>query len=253
MTIKDRRAEIVGLVSTRQQMSVDELALELQVSRETIRRDLVALHEEGRLRKFHGGARTASAGMPIENPYPQRLVENVEAKHSIAASLCGHLRPGDTLMIDTGSTTLILAEHLARVDGITVITNAPRIAELVASNTSNRVYLLGGAFNPVVGESLGPLVLDQIARFRATYAVLTVGAIGTEGIMDYDLQEAEVARAMIARADQILVLADASKLDRRAVFDVAPLGAVSRLFTNAAPVGKLAEAMTAAGVLTVVG
>lgn len=252
MTIQHRRAEIVGLVERRQQISVEDLAEALQVSRETVRRDLVALHDEGRIRKFHGGAR-ALGGVPVESPYPQRLIENVEAKHRMAATLCRDLRPGDTLMVDTGTTTLVLAEHLARVDGLTVITNAPCIAELVAANRSNRVFLLGGAFDPVVGESLGPLVLDQIQRFRASHAILTVGAIGLEGVMDYDLQEAEIARAMIARSDKVVILADGSKFDRRAVFDVAELSAITRLHSDQRPGAGLAAALAEAGVEVVVG
>lgn len=247
MSIQDRRAEILGLLNERHQLTVEDLADLLDVSRETIRRDLVALHEEGRIRKYHGGAR-ALRDLPIESPWPQRLIQNVDAKQRIAAALTRDLSPGSTLMVDTGTTTQVLAEHLGGISDLTVITNAPRIAELVAGNRANRVFLLGGAYNAEVGENLGPLVIEQIGRFRASVAVLTVGAIGSEGIMDYDLAEAEVARAMISRADRVFVLADSSKFERRAVFDVAPLSAIARLYTDSAPSVAMTDRLQEAGV-----
>ncbi len=251
MTPRLRREAIVGLVARAREISVDDLARELAVSHETIRRDLGRLDGDGLLRKVHGGARIADPGREspgVESPFDQRMAHNVQGKQAIAVLAAGLFRPGDTLFIDTGSTTLALADALAGLSHLTVITNSPRIAAVIAANRSNKAFLVGGAFAPEVGETLGALALDQIAGFRAQHVVLTVGAIDGTCIMDFDVQEAGIARAMIDRADTVTVVADHTKLGRRAVFEVAPLARVGRLVTDHAPDPAMAEALDRHGV-----
>jgi DeoR family glycerol-3-phosphate regulon repressor len=102
-------------------------------------------------------------------------------------------------------------------------------SHIVSANRTNKPFLIGGAYAHEVGENLGPLALEQIAKFRAQHAILTVGAIDEVGLMDFDLQEAEVARAMIERADCLTVVADHSKFERRGIFQVAKLVTIDRL------------------------
>lgn len=247
----ERRDRIVALLTRTGEMTVEALADALEMSRETIRRDLTLLDAAGKLRKFHGGARptTVPAGtMEKEGPFAQRLAQNAEAKRKLARAACRLFQPGDSLFIDTGSTTVALAEALAGLDGLVVVTNAPRIAATLAVNPSHRLFLIGGAYGADAGESLGPLALEQIGKFRARHAVLTVGALDTMSIMDFDLQEAEIAKAMIERADRVTVLADHSKFDRRAVFEVAPLSRIDTLVTDTPPSDVMARALATAGV-----
>lgn len=232
-------------------MAVEEFAVRLGVSRETIRRDLAHLDAMGKLKKFHGGARVvarATVSIDIEGPFAQRMAQNAEAKRRIARAACRLLAPEDSLFIDTGSTTVIMAEALAELQSLVIITNSPRIAATVATNGSHKVFLIGGAYEADAGESVGPLALEQIAKFRARHVILTIGAIDAISIMDFDLQEAEVAKAMIERADRITVLADHSKLDRRGVFEVAPLSAIDTVVTDVEPPTAIAEALIASGV-----
>lgn len=236
-------------------MTVEQLAARLGVSKETIRRDLIRLDVSGRLKKFHGGARAAALPGAVagkESPFALRMAQNREAKQRIAAAAAGLFRTDDALFIDTGSTTVAMAEVLAGLQPLVVITNSPRIAATVAANDRHKVFLLGGAYGADAGESLGPLALEQIAKFRVRHAVLTVGAIDTGCIMDFDLQETEVARAMIGRADSVTVLADHSKFDRRAVFDIAPLSAVATVVTDTPPAERIREAFDRAGVELIV-
>lgn len=247
----ERRERIVALVSRTGEMTVEALADALEMSRETIRRDLTQLDAAGKLRKFHGGARpmTVPAGtMEKEGPFAQRLAQNAEAKRKLARAACRLFQPGDSLFIDTGSTTVALAEALAGLDGLVVVTNAPRIVVTLAANPSHSLFLIGGAYGADAGESLGPLALEQIGKFRVRHAVLTIGALDTQSVMDFDLQEAEVAKAMIERADRITVLADHSKFDRRAVFEVAPLSRIDTLVTDKPPSEAMGRALAAAGV-----
>lgn len=252
----ERREKIVALVRRTGDMTVEALAAALGVSQETIRRDLTQLDSAGRLRKYHGGARSVIASAVSaekEGPFAQRLAQNAEEKRRLARAACRLFRPGDSLFIDTGSTTVALAEALVSVDGLVIVTNSPRIVATLSANASHTLYLIGGAYSSDAGESLGPLALEQVSKFRARHAVITVGALDTASVMDFDLQEAEMAKAMIARAESVTVLADHSKFDRRAVFEVAPLARVDTIVTDAQPSDSMARALTAASVRLIVG
>ncbi|HEY9211967.1 MAG TPA: DeoR/GlpR family DNA-binding transcription regulator [Ancylobacter sp.] len=250
-----RHDQILALLARSGESSVDALASQLGVSRETVRRDLAHMDAGGRLRRFHGGARPIAgppALMEKEWPFAQRMAQNAEAKRRIAAAASRLFQAEDSLFIDTGSTTVAFAEALVAVPSLVTITNSPRIAATLASNSSHKVFLIGGAYGPDAGESLGPLALEQIGKFRARHAVLTIGAIDPTCVMDFDLQEAEIAKAMIERADRVTVLADASKLDRRAVFEVAALGRIHTLVTDTAPCDSMVKTIAAAGIELIV-
>ena len=210
MTPDERRSRIAELVMDRGRQSVERLAECFAVSPETIRRDLARLSEEGRVRKVHGGAQKAA--LHTEGSFDERMAEDAPAKAAIAARLREVVRPGETLFIDTGSTTLAAARALAGVAGLTVVTNAHAVAG--ALGASAHVFLLGGAYRADNRQTVGPLAIEQIGRFQADRAILTVAALDREaGAMDADFDEAQIARAMIANARTTVVLAAASKFD----------------------------------------
>jgi DeoR family glycerol-3-phosphate regulon repressor len=240
-----RQARIAAIIGQRGQMSVEELAELFTVSPETVRRDLNGLAEQGAVQKVHGGAK-APRPRP-EASFHERMGENAAGKRAIAEKLAREVEPGDTLFIDTGSTTLICAEVLAGIDGLTVITNSLGIAEVMGQRAA--VYLAGGRYGADNRQTLGPTALAQIDSYQADTAVLTVGALDAEaGAMDYEAGEAEVARAMAANARRVIVVADASKFGRRAPFRVCRLAQIDMLVADAAPEAALAAALDAAGV-----
>lgn len=255
MRPSQRHDEITALLNQTGEMTVEELADRLDVSRETIRRDLTKLDSDGRIRKYHGGARMAGAApepAKKEGPFATRMAENFEGKRKIAIAAARLLSPEDSLFIDTGSTTVVLADELAKKQSLVVITNSHRVAASISTNPAHKVFLIGGAYGADAGESLGPLALEQIAKFRVRYAIITVGAVDAYSLMDFDLQEAEVAKAMIERADKLIVLADQTKLDKRAVFEVAPLAAVDYFVTDRSPSPQLAASLAAGNVEIVI-
>jgi len=254
MTPEQRRSQIVGHVRAGGRATVEQLADALTISRETIRRDLSVLDSQGLLRKVHGGAVTPEPGVFAagrEDPFHARMGRNVAAKRAMARAARALFRPGDSLLIDTGSTTLILAEELAHCRGLTVITNSAAIAALAAKGEDGSVFLLGGEFRRGGQECVGELVLEQIRQFRATHAVLTVGAVGPEGFMNYDLQETQVAKAMAKQAAQVTILADGSKMDCLATFQLGPLAMARRLVSDGVP-KELASSLREAGVEMIV-
>lgn len=243
-----RRAEIVNIIRQRDRVSVDELAETLNISRETIRRDLTELARVGKVLKFHGGA---SLPMPTgEGPFRDRMSEHVSAKVLIAASAVKLFSPGETIFIDTGSTTLYFAEKLAEISNLTVVTNSAEIAQVISlAPSQSRTFLLGGEFNPDNRQTVGSMAVSQVRSFRAHHAVLTIGALDLRtGVMDFCIEEAQVARAMIEQAESVTVLADSSKFSRIASFEVCGLDRITNLVCDQPPTRKIKEALIEAGV-----
>jgi DeoR/GlpR family transcriptional regulator of sugar metabolism len=219
-----------------------------EVSAETIRRDLAQLATSGGLQKVHGGARRLR--LHADASFQERLSEDADAKRLIAQKLAKMIAPGDTLFIDTGTTTLFCAEALANVPQLTVITNSVRIAQVVARGEHPaRVFLLGGSYSPDNAETAGPMVLEQVARFQADHAVLAVAAIdAVSGATDSDFDEAQTARAMMANATNTIVVAQAAKLGRKAAFRICMLQEIDVLVCDDVPGDAFRAALDAAGV-----
>ena len=246
MRPSDRRAAILDFARHTGELRVDEVAERFGVSRETIRRDLADLDARHLLKRVHGGAAR-------ETPFDQRENENAEAKRRIARVAAALFDDGDTLMLDAGSTTEAFAEQLASRRSVTVITNSTGVARRLGGQAA-RLYLVGGEYRGGSGQTVGSVAIDQIARFRADHAVLTVGGIdATGGFMDVDVEEAMVARAMIAQVRTVTVVADYAKFGRIAMFKVCDLPAVARLVTDREPPSPLADALRVGGVKVVVG
>lgn len=202
MQPENRREHIIDLVRERERFTVDELADQLQTSRETIRRDLTEFANRGVIRKVHGGATTPSLVLSpgrAEGSFAVRMQSKLRAKRAIGRRAAALFHARDTLFVDAGSTTLCFAEELARRPSLTVTTNSVAIVETMGrAKGGHRMFLVGGEYHDEVGETAGALAVEQVRRIHASHAVLTVGAIGAGGIMDYDLGEAEVAREMVA-------------------------------------------------------
>jgi len=248
MTPSARRTEIVKTIRLRGRVTVGELAESLNISRETIRRDLFELARLGKVQKFHGGA-----SLPVhtgEGPFRDRMSENAEAKTLIAAEAVKLVTPGETIFVDTGSTTLYFAEKLAEISNLTVVTNSAEIARLISLAPSQaRTFLVGGEFNGDNRQTVGSLAVSQIRSFRAHHAVLTIGALDARtGVMDFNIEEAQVARAMIEQAEFVTVLADSSKFECIASFEVCSLDRVTNLVCDRPPSGKLDKALVEADV-----
>jgi len=241
-----RREEISALVARHGEVSVDEIASRFGASRETIRRDLTVLENSGALLKVHGGAKP----MPriAEGSFDERMAENREGKQIIADKLASWLQPNQMVFMDTGSTTLVAAEAMAQVSGLRVVTNSLKIANAVASHGGRpEVFLLGGRLEPDNRETVGPSTIEAVNQYNADCAVVTIGAINAcDGASDFDYDEAQVARAMIARASRTVILCDQSKFDQRAAFPVCRLDEIDVMISDTPPTIALASALDAA-------
>jgi DeoR/GlpR family transcriptional regulator of sugar metabolism len=248
MRPRDRQFRIIDLVRSQGKVTVGELVRTFAASAETIRRDLTHLATTGKIQKVHGGA------VPLrdfgEGDFAQRMQLNGQAKRSIAQQARHLVSPGDTLFIDTGSTTLAMAEELTTIDDLTVITNSTAIARMISSaNKTTRMYLLGGAYNENNRQTCGEMALNQLRSFHSNLTILTVGALAAGvGAMDYNAAEAELAVAMIERTDKVITLVDSSKFDRVAPFVVASFEQIDCLVCDRVPGIELANSLNQAQV-----
>lgn len=244
---KARRHQIATMVASLGDVSVEELAAHVDASVETVRRDLTVLEDAGELLKVHGGAKRLPR---TEGRFHERMRENRAGKEAIARKLADWLPPDQMIFMDTGSTSLIAAEALAKRAGLKVVTNSLKIAGLLAAETRGpKVYMLGGWVEGDNGETVGSAVIAEIDKFNADYAVLTVGALDpTSGACDFDFDEAEVARAMTRRAAKTVVLADGSKFNRVAAYPVCALTDIDVLISDAPPEVVLHTALETASV-----
>lgn len=216
MLQEERFLRIRSLLATFSRVSVERIVQDLEVSRETVRRDLLELEGTGDLRRVHGGA--VITGPAPEPPLAVRLVARQKEKRAIAKAAVALLQPGQTVFLDSGSTTAALAEQIATLSGMTIITNSLIIALKLAGADEGRasrnvVRLLGGEIDVKTQATHGETTLEDIGRFQADVALLSPVALHPKhGAMSFEHHEAAVARAMAAQAQQLMILADHSKI-----------------------------------------
>ena len=241
-----RHQEIVRLLEAGGMMAISALAERLDVSLETIRRDVRPLEDNGLVVRTHGAV--GLAGQLGEAPFHKRMREQADAKRAIARKLAATIRDGDAVMLDTGTTTSFLARELVRHRRLTIITNSSDIARTLATQNGNRVYMAGGELRPDSGAAFGKSALDFIAQFSVAHAVISAGAVGTTGIMDFDLDEAEFARMVLSCGERRIVATDHTKFGRRGLITVCAFADVTELVTDQPPPAPVADALLAAGV-----
>lgn len=221
MRTADRRREVLDLVR-RGHGSVDELCARFDVSVATIRRDLAALARDGEITRTYGGA--AAGSLFAERSLTQRAAIARDEKTRIARAALGMLRSGDTLFLDAGTTAGAIAEEIGRGTAaprpLTVITHGLTAVNALADVDSIELIILGGTLRKISQGMLGPLTESALTHFTADYAFLSADAVTADlGLGETTLVQARLKEQVIARAENLVVVADASKLgSRRAKF-----------------------------------
>ncbi|HET7397854.1 MAG TPA: DeoR/GlpR family DNA-binding transcription regulator [Intrasporangium sp.] len=208
-----RRAEIVRLATTSGLASVEELSASLGVTASTIRRDLAKLTSQGKLARTYGGA--ISLGHHPEASLRQRLGEAYAAKHAIARWAAAQVQPGETILLDAGSTTGALAEELCSVAGLSELTvvTAGITAMARLAEADFDVIALGGRLRPLSQAFVGPLTESAVQRVSFDRAFMGADAVHAErGICEAALEQTRLKELMMSRAEHTYVLAHAEKL-----------------------------------------
>jgi DeoR/GlpR family transcriptional regulator of sugar metabolism len=221
-----------------------DLARIYATSEDTIRRDLRTLAAAGRCQRVYGGALPAA---PAAGPVSARRRVAPIAKAALGAALARLVKPGMTVFIDAGSTTLACAEALSVAD-VTVVTHAPAIAAALVENPAVRLVTLGGQVDARVGAALGAGALAAIEAVRPD--LLLLGACGVDadaGITAQSIDDAAVKRLVAARSARVAVAADRSKLGTAAAFSVVALAACDVLCIEAASPAEIRDRLAACG------
>ena len=215
----------------RDDMSRQKLSGEFGVDTSTIRRDLDVLVRSGQAERTHGGAK-AVGGAALDVPYAVKEFERRQQKVAIAAHATARVREGDSVVLDSGSTTFQVAMALRNIPDLTFITNDLRIA-LLAAVPDVRLFLAGGELLNSVFTLTGPRATEFFSDFSATWAFLGADALDSEaGITNTNTREVPVKRAMIEAASTSIVVADSSKFESRTLARVAALDEVDHLVTD---------------------
>lgn len=220
-------------------MRVAELATRFEVSAVTIRSDLSALEQEGLLVRDHGGATapgTAAAGKPLVTSLmrvDERAALNLEQKRRIGRAAAALVAPGDTILIDAGTTAVEIARQVARVEPLTVVTNALNVALELGAAPAQRLILLGGAYHAESASTVGPLAAQALGGLAVGTLFLGTQAFdAAPGLTDSTTEIAEVKRAMMRAARRVVLVTDSSKWGRASLHRVADLAEIDALVTD---------------------
>lgn len=244
--LSKRHADILRILDVQGTVTVAALARALDVSQETMRRDLRPLTDGGAVLRMHGAV--SLAGPAGEAPFRRRMRENAAAKQAIARAFAVTVQTGDVLMLDTGTTTSFVARALTGHKRLTVITNSTDVARTLSVTGDNRVYLAGGALRADSGAVLGRAAVEFVAGYHARIAVISAGAVDAAGVMDFDPDEADFARALLGQAERRVIVTDATKFGRRGLVTVAGFDLIDEMICDTAPPAVIGQALAEANV-----
>lgn len=236
MDVSERRIIIEDRVTRHGEVQFAELAREFGVSEMTIRRDIEALQQAGVVRRISGGA-IAVSGTAYEPSYGARAGRAVDSKAHIARAIADLLSPGETVILDSGSTVASVARAVCgRGLGLTVITPSLTVATTLADEPDTTVVLSGGVVRPGELSLIGSDAERVIGAYNCdTYVAGVAGVDAVRGLTEYHPQEAAVKRVAVAAARRLIVGVDEAKLGRVHLVNIAPLSAVDVLVTDADP------------------
>jgi len=213
LKIDIRRGKILELLRRDGKVNVARLSRELGATAVTIRSDLSALERDGYLLRVQGGA--VVKPRQEERMDVLRQDRQMEEKHVIASVVSELIRDGDTLFINSGSTSLAAAQTLRNRKNLNIVTNSVEVATCLSGVPTLRVLLLGGVINSSYGFTCGGDAQEQLERYQAEWALLSVDGISAGGgVTTYHAEEAVLDRMMISGAKHAIVMADNTKIGR---------------------------------------
>jgi len=213
---------------------MDELTALTGASRSSVRRDLEKMHNAGLLERTHGGAKRVERDQSDDIPLNVRQHIRAKEKMEIAHAALKLIQPGDTLLLNSGTTTLALASLLGAFGNLTVITYDLLVA-LEVARTSNRLIVAGGELRRGSTTLADTFTLSMMEQFFVQKAFISADAVDIDhGYMDYNPYEIAIKRRMIENASQPVMLVDSSKFHARAFANICPLSAVPHIITDGA-------------------
>lgn len=231
MLVEQRRQKVLELVKEKGFVALTDIASALEFSESTIRRDLDYWDEQGVIKRTHGGAMYTGEGL-VMPALEERTTTALEEKGQIAAVAAARIRDGDAILLDGGTTTLEVARRLVG-RSLQIVTNSLPIANLFASDRHADLVMLGGYVYPKTGVALGPLSVRMMENIHVRQAILSVGGITAKGLFNSNLLLVETEQQMMRCADEVVVVADHTKIGRQALAFLCELAKIDTLIVDA--------------------
>lgn len=245
--VSPRQTDILKKARQVGRVEVDDLALQFDVTPQTIRKDLNEICDAGLLQRVHGGAVYPSGA--INYAYDARRSLAAEEKRRIGETAAALIPDNSSVILNIGTTTEQVAFALRDRDGLMVITNNINVANILRESASTEVIIAGGLVRRSDGGVVGEATVDFIRQFKVDYAVIGASAIDEDGtILDYDYREVRVAQEIISHARRTILVADHMKFDRNAPVRIGHLSDIDVLVTDGEVPESVREICAAQGV-----
>ncbi|WP_313886513.1 DeoR/GlpR family DNA-binding transcription regulator [Bacillus sp. SD088] len=237
---EERKRLLIDELDTHGKVRVSDLAQKLEVSNETIRRDLEALEKVKKLKRVYGGAVKISYE-DGEPPYQQRQIIQGTEKKLIGKKAASLIKDGDTIFLDTGTTILNLAKFIKNLNRLMILTNSLPVANVLKDALAQglfrgKVILLGGELSPDQQSVSGYLCEEMLKNFYVDKAFLSVGGVSLKtGISDYDFNESSISKLAATNAKEVIVLADYSKIGVQSFTKITTLEQVDVMICDKKP------------------
>lgn len=246
MIADERRSKILRIAEESGFVSLQRLVAEVGSSESTIRRDLEFLDAAGQIQRTRGGA--SFLGDSLSDFDARRNRASLE-KQQIARRTAELISPGETVLLDGGTTTLEVARHLTG-KSLQVLTNSLPIASLLMNRREIELIFIGGYVYPKTGVALGEQSVEALKKMHATRLVMSTGGITAEGLFNSNALLVETERQMIRAADRVTLVADSTKFGQRALSHLCPLSDVNEIVTDDGMSDEWRHVMESAGLST---
>jgi DeoR family galactitol utilization operon repressor len=226
--LNERKRAILDMLVENSPVSVNDISRSLKVSTVTVRLDLQSLEDNGLIARVRGGA------LPV---FHQSILERqrvrVVEKEAIAKSAAACVSPGDTILVEAGTTTALIVKYLLGKRDVHVVTNNCLALRYARVNPSLHLILTGGNFRPVTESCVGSIALRELEQFHVTYAFIGTDGFSVEnGLTTHLVEGAEIVRMMASRAEKSVLVADSGKYGKTGFVSVLPLQEVDMIITD---------------------
>lgn len=245
--LTQRHQQILDMVQEKGYLAIERLAQEFDVTPQTIRRDINHLSGEGLLRRYHGGAGPNTSAR--NTTYSVRRSLCSEEKTRMARQVAQHIPNHASLFLDIGTSTEEVARAILAKTGIRVITNNINVASILSANADFEIFIAGGIIRNHDLGITGEATVSFINQFKVDVGVISVAGIDPDGtLIDFDYNEVQVTRSIIANSRKVFLVADHTKFGRSAMARIGHISEISDLFTDAPPPEGFSDMIEESGV-----
>jgi DeoR family myo-inositol catabolism operon transcriptional repressor len=229
-----RLNELEAMILAKRTVSIDELCNTFGISKNTVRRDLAELEKRGTIARVYGGVTAVNSNTLA--PYEERQAQNKAAKEIIGKLAADFVENGDTIFVDSGTTTVELIPYLVKFKELTVITHSMLVLSLATKYPNVTTVAGGGQYNPSTASFFGSETMTEIGRFFIRKAFLSTTGLSIEaGMTNHTYQEMMVKNKIIERSDKLFLMVDSSKIGKNASRSVSPMSVLDVFITDQCP------------------